>query len=615
MVYKGRKIMIKKKTILIILSAAVLFPGVATGKVEVTPYVQFTGTHTAVVRWDTDNAASSVVQYGTAQSLGSTEQNSGSVTVHEITLDNIELNTRYFYRVNDGEGGYSDIYWFDNRINYTLPDCSGIASPYTSDSLTAAYEAAAQQIIDQTGIKKGYCLVYGCGEGRLAFELAKRSDLMIVGVDTDINKINTAVTKLMSAGIYGARVTTRHVSALSSLDFTKYFFNLIVSDRMISDGACVGSAAEMYRVLRPTGGIAYLGQPTGCTNVLNQNELESWLNAGSLTYITTNDGNGVWSKIVRGELGGASWWSHQYGTEANCSNSFDTIAGATGADDMALQWVGRPGEAMALDRHVRMPAPVAAGGRLYHQGANCIVSVDSYNGSIYWSLQIPHLRRVNMPRNAGNTCADDDAVYLAVGSNCLRIDGETGLRTHTYKSSDSNHDFGGVFSYGDRLYGTSSGKGSSFNRHWGWWYMYDRHGDNYLTTSENKPCSDNIFAYDKNDDSAPVWTYNDADGVIIDSTVCIGGGRVYFVESRNGLRGELSGEADTDNSTEDALWNGDVYLVALDADTGSKLWEENLKTGGNPPIATGDVVTVIYLMYVESGGKKLLVLETSEWGK
>ena len=121
-----------------------------------------------------------------------------------------------------------DIYWFDNRINYTLPDCSVIASPYASDSLTAAYEAAAQRIIDQTGIKKGYCLVYGCGEGRLAFELAKRSDLMIIGVDTDINKINTAVTKLMSAGVYGARVTTRHVSSLSSLDFSKHFFNLIV---------------------------------------------------------------------------------------------------------------------------------------------------------------------------------------------------------------------------------------------------------------------------------------------------------------------------------------------------------------------------------------------------
>ena len=393
--------------------------------------------------------------------------------------------------------------------------------------------------------------------------------------------------------------------------------HLIVSDSMISDGSCPGSAAEMFRVLRPSGGIAYLGQPTGVSNVLTQTELESWLGAGSLTYTTTNNANGIWSKVIRGELAGASWWSHQYGTEAGCSNSFDTMAGATGADDMELQWVGRPGEAMALDRHVRMPAPVAAGGKLYHQGANCIVSADSYNGSIYFSLQIPHLRRVNMPRNAGNMCADNDAVYIAVGSNCLRIDGVTGLRTHTYKNSDSNnYDFGAVFSYGDKLYGTSNGKGSAFTKHWGWEYMYDRHGnpDEYLTTSENKPCSDNIFAYDKDDDSAPVWTYNDADGVIIDSTVCIGGGRVYFVESRNGLRGQLSGEADTDSSTEDALWNGDVYLVALDADTGTKLWQKNLKDGSNPPIATGDVITVIYLMYVESGGDELLVLETSEWG-
>ena len=66
------------------------------------------------------------------------------------------------------------------------------------------------------------------------------------------------------------------MSSLSSLPFTKYGANLIVSDYMISDGNCAGTAAEMFRVLRPSGGIAYLGQPAGASG-LTQEELKSWL--------------------------------------------------------------------------------------------------------------------------------------------------------------------------------------------------------------------------------------------------------------------------------------------------------------------------------------------------
>ena len=59
------------RSILIMLISLVLCLGVAQGKVEVGPYVQFTGPYTAVVRWDTDTACSSIVQYGkTATLLG-----------------------------------------------------------------------------------------------------------------------------------------------------------------------------------------------------------------------------------------------------------------------------------------------------------------------------------------------------------------------------------------------------------------------------------------------------------------------------------------------------------------------------------------------------------------
>ena len=609
------------RLVLIILISSVVWPGILHGEVEVGPYVQFTGPYTAVVRWDTDTAGNSVVQYGDTTSLGSSVSDPTSTTTHEVIIDNLEWRTKYYYRVNNGNGGYTDTYWFDNTINFTTIDCSSAASPYAPDSLTAVYEAAADRIITQTGIKKGYCLVYGCGEGRLAFELAKRSELTIIGIDEDSGKIDTATEKLMEAGIYGARVKLRHVSSLSSLPFTKYFANLIVSERMISDGSCPGSAAEMLRVLRPSGGIAYLGQPTGCTNVLTQNVLESWLDTGSLTYTTTNDGNGVWSKVTRDPLAGTGWWSHQYGTPENSGNSFDTMGGVSGTGDMDLQWVGRPGGDSMLDRHTRMPAPVTANGRLYHQGLNRIMAMDSYNGAMLWSLEIPHLRRVNMPRDASNVCGDDDAVYVAVKDDCWRIDGGTGLRTLTHKLNDPGHDWGCVFRSGDKLYGSAVIEGASFTKYWETAsevgaYHYDAYPERsyvgYDACAVFKVCSEYIFA--NNAAGNRIWTYED--GVIINSTICFGGGRVYFVESRNySLKGQPCGEPPSiiqDWTYENGLWSGnDLYMVALNADTGTKLWDKNITTGaGGDPVVV-DAELVIYMLYAESGGDEHLVLGCS----
>ena len=48
---------------------------------------------------------------------------------------------------------------------------------------STVYEKAASDILKETGIDKGYCLVVDCGEGQLAYELAKRSNLHIIGLE------------------------------------------------------------------------------------------------------------------------------------------------------------------------------------------------------------------------------------------------------------------------------------------------------------------------------------------------------------------------------------------------------------------------------------------------
>ncbi|UCG55796.1 MAG: PQQ-binding-like beta-propeller repeat protein [Phycisphaerales bacterium] len=555
--------------------------------IDVGPYVQFTGPFAAVVRWDTPDARNSIVEYGTTEVLGTRVEDTALTKAHEVTLNSLHYRTKYYYRV--GHSGattelFTDVYTFGTAINYTRMDCSKVASPYPVDSLTPLYEEAAEHIVAQTGRRKGYCLVYGCGEGRLAFELAKRTDLTVVGVDTDAAKTNTAIHKLMEAGVYGARIKIRKVSSLDDLPFTKYFFNLIVSDRIISEGACVGSGAEIFRVLRPSGGVICLGQPAGCPNELSETELQAWLRAGGLDDSVSRDGNGLWSQVVRDPLPGGEEWPRQYGNPDNAACAGDTLEGATQTSHLMIQWIGSPGADFGADRNPRMPAPVMANGRLYHQGLDRVLAMDSYNGAIYWSLEVPGSLRVNMPRDSGYVSADSDGLYVAVDDDCWFLDGDTGIRTRTFRLNDDGLEWGYVGVSGDKLYGSAQLDGAHYTNIWGGsssgWY------DAKSGSVTRQVCSKYVFADDK-ETGERVWTDNRPErGVAINSTITMGGGRLYFVECRHPtVKSYASGQIGLGQ-----LWL-DQYIVALDPDTGAKLWDNS--------IDTTDGTVVFYMQYAD----------------
>ena len=552
--------------------------------VDVGPYVQVSSPSVASIYWDTPDVCNTIVEYGTTELLGLRTEDFSNTSTHQVILNNLQYRTKYYYRIGYSKSStehFTEIYTFDNAINYTRMNCSNIDSPYPIDSLSSLYETAAEHILNQTGIKKGFCLVYGCGQGRLAFELAKRSDLIIVGVDTDSVGINTAINKLMQAGLYGARIKMRKVDSLQSLPFTKYFFNLIVSGNILSEGTPVGSAAEIFRVLRPSGGLIYLGQPAACPNELTKDELEAWLKAGALSY-TTNDEDGLWAQVVRPPLFGAADWPRQYGNPDNSANTGDMLEGATQTGHLMVQWIGSPGADFGADRNPRMPTPVMANGRLYHQGLNRVLAMDSYNGSIYWSLEIPNSLRVNTPRDGGYVSADADGLYIAVDDDCWFLDGDTGTRIKTYKLNDDGLEWGYVSISGDKLYGSAQFDGAHYTNIWGGsskgWYDATSGGNTH------KVCSKYIFANNKNTGSR-IWTDDRLEcGAIINSTITIAEGRVYFVESRNTrVKAHRSGQIGIPE-----LWT-DQYIVALDQDTGEKLWEK--------AIDTADGILVFYMQY------------------
>lgn len=127
--------------------------------------------------------------------------------------------------------------------------------PYPEDELTPVYARVAEAIVKKTGVQKGYCLVLGSEEGRLAYEIAKRTDLKVIGLEEDPIKVATAREVLDRTGLYGARVSV-HQGSLSSLPYVSYFANLVVSDSALLTGDLPASVDEVTRVLRPCGGVA-----------------------------------------------------------------------------------------------------------------------------------------------------------------------------------------------------------------------------------------------------------------------------------------------------------------------------------------------------------------------
>ncbi len=559
------------------------------------PYAQFTAPDSVSIFWETKHAVPSILFYGLDKTVKNRLTDPLSQKKHEIHIQVLEPAALYYYQLSDGDGCSGKIHTLETRFNYTVPPVNDTFCPYPDDEKSKRYTRAAEHILKQTGVTKGYCLILGCNQGQLAYEMAKRSDLFITCVVNRNEECIEAIKLLRKAHIYGSRVTVRFVPNLEHLPFTNFFANLIISDQMISEGTCSGSAAELYRLLRPNGGVAYLGQSVGRVKKLSRTELDRWLKKAKLDYHWESTKQGEWAIMVRPPLPGTGRWSHQYASADNSANGGETLQGTTATNEMLVQWFGQPGADFGIDRNPRMPAPLSVNGRLFHQGMNRLIALDTYNGAILWSLEIPELRRVNIPHDASNWCADENSVFVAVRDRCWRLDAYTGQMVLSYHFSeppnDQKYDWGYVACVGNKLYGSSVRKGAIYTAFWGKEAWYDAKSG----SGTEKVCSDTLFSCHK-DTGDNIWTY--ADGMILNTTITIGGDRIYFVECRNSRVKHL--KIGRIGSPE--LWQNQ-FLVALNPETGKKIWEK--------PIDTADGIVVFFGIYAEN----TFVIASSSAGK
>ncbi|MFH1923737.1 MAG: PQQ-binding-like beta-propeller repeat protein, partial [Planctomycetota bacterium] len=312
----------------------------------------------------------------------------------------------------------------------------------------------AADLLQRSGAKNVYCLVPGVGSGRLIEELARQSDLDIIGIDPDAAKIAELRRRFDAAGLYGTRVALYAGDPLR-FGLPPYAASLIVSEDLDAAGLAQGEAfaRSIFHLLRPYGGTAYL--PLAAAGHGPFGELVAGLKLPGAQIGRAGD-NTVLSRV--GALPGAADWTHEYGDPANTLMSQDQLVKAP----LGVLWFGGPSSSGELfyNRHYWGPSMAVIGGRMFVQGPGKLTAIDVYTGRILWKIPLTHNENYN-PGRRGNDfeeflagfhfLAVDDAIYLALGREILRIDPADGAIVAKFTPPSESDEWGRIRVEGDLI--------------------------------------------------------------------------------------------------------------------------------------------------------------------
>ncbi len=546
------------------------------------PWLRFVGSNSAVVKWVTAEPTTTSLTRTPKSGRSSKpvlHEDDRPKTQHQVTLRNLKRNRIYSYEIQsvvDGKSGVTREFECDTFFDYTLP-VGNRSQPLVK--VASETSKKANTVLKRSGIDRGIGLVVGIEDGQLVRTLCQNSGLRIIAVDDDASRVKEVRESL--SDLYGVRASVHHVDDLGSLPFVGHFANLVTTERSLSDSLPT-TFENVVKLLRPDGGVAVFGESSVDGKTALSSEKRAELSDELFTTTAkklpesvestfVDDSDGVWITIRTNPWQGTGEWSHLYGSTDNSAFAGESLSGVRSREDLHVQWVGRPGPRYQADRSGRKPSPLAVGGRLFLQGLERIVALDSYNGSVLWSVEIPRFTRFNVPRDSGNWCADRDHVFAVVRDEVWQLNAATGERIASHKVEPiggelSESEWGFVARSGGQLIGSSVKAGTSWAEYWGKEGWHDaRTGPSTFQIG-----SDKLFARNVEDGSA-AWTWSK--GVILNSSITIADGRVYFVECRH--PDVVSSEQRRLGSSE--AWQ-QQFLVSLDASTGSKLWERPLDT-------------------------------------
>jgi len=526
------------------------------------PSVVHQGGRSVEVYWASVLTDPAVVEYGTSKDALTQRVEATSVEDNfSATLTGLAHRRRYWYRVvhtdqATGARFTGPVLSFRSSASpFELP------SPYPDDDRAKRCGRAAESILKTGAVDRGYCLLLEAGTGQLAYEIARRSELKVIGVERDAQKVAIARKRLSQVGLYGTRVVV-HQGTLAELGVPKYFANLVVADPADVARATSNTPADVFRVLRPCGGVVCLGCPAAAESS-DLAAVRQWLAAGKWEAADAQlvESDGQWAVVRRGRLPGAGQWTHGLADPANTACSQDRRV----AGPFELQWFGGPGPRQMADRHHRAVAPLCKDGRLFVPGDQVVFAVDAYNGTLLWHHTIPGSRRLGAFLDASNMAVDDHYFYYVDDDVCHVFDVATGQAREPVPMpqlvADGTRHWG-YLAVADELIVGSGRKPEAV------YTEMSREGDLALWYDNmSLVTSDYLFALDRSGKERR-WTYQS--GTILNTTLTIGDGRVYFLESQSpsALANPLG------RMPMRTFHEGKNFLVALDLATGKVVWKK-----------------------------------------
>jgi len=269
------------------------------------------------------------------------------------------------------------------------------------------------KIIPDLPDMKGYALVAGEPDARLAEDVARQTGMKVVCILDSQTKADTERKRLIrESASYGSGVVVYGPCTTNVLPYADFIASLILvsgrslgTDRLLAGGVPL---TEAYRVLRPCGGVLLFinMQPDAMTACIKATgiPLAEVYSQGPVRYVR------------RGKLPGAFDWNS------------DAKADMRLKWPLELLWFGGPGGQTTVNRHQPLATIMAANGVFYCLGPKHVTAVDAYSGSELWHRQIDGVLRER------KAVADDNNLYLELWGRYGAFDARTGKLTALYGS-------------------------------------------------------------------------------------------------------------------------------------------------------------------------------------
>ena len=441
------------------------------------------------------------------------------------------------------------------------------------------WQRKAGRILQKNPGSGGYCLWLGIRDGRLLKEVLRQSDMNIIVVEPESDKVASLRRDLDEAGLYGSRASV--ISGdITSIQAPPYIANMIVAENLAKAGGMKGKvfAEKLFYSLRPYGGLAWLQankeQQLSLYRQLADSELEGCRIEGLRDAILL--------KRV-GALPGSSDFSHQYGDVANTVFSADNLRLPLG-----LLWFGDDSDFNdVLPRHGHGPPEQVVEGRLFIQGIGSISARDVYTGRTLWkktlknvntfgvyydgsykhdfrdlSYNQQHIPGANL--RGTNFVAAKEHVYVLEGAQCHVLNAATGESIRTLslpvRNGEPPKDWGYIGVFEDYLIG-----GSDFVRHSGLFDPNDKDARKQFSFLD-KSASKQLVVMNRHTGQV-LWTIDARHGFIHNAIVA-GNDKIFCLDGIPPYIRKIAGERRIDL--------GPRYrLLALDVGSGEIIWQNS----------------------------------------